>query len=249
MSTDAQGSEEQAVTGAGSSLRWNPRISLESDRGSEWRLWDLHLHGPGTKLSDAYGSKADWDRFCRILEESEVIAFGITDYFCFDGFFRVVQEFKERYPKSCKVFFPNLELRLNESVNKALQTVDIHLILRPDLDQNTANRLLHQLATEVHAPGSSRKLTCAELNTDAHFNSATVTRDELSEAIETVFGPGRHRRDNVIVVVPANNSGIRASSNEQRKANLADAIDAAADAIFGSDANSAHFLREDRYEG
>jgi len=228
--------------------RWDPGQSLESLRGSEWRLWDLHLHAPGTKLNDTYGPKPDWDRFCKILEGSNVAAFGITDYFCFDGFFKVVEEFRARYPRSPKVFFPNLELRLNESVNRAVETVDIHLILRPGLGQETANRLLHKLATEMYDPESSRKLTCAELRSDAHFEGATVTRDALIEAIETVFGAGRHRRDNVIVVVPANNSGIRASSTEHRKANLADAIDAAADAIFGSDANSAHYLREDRYE-
>jgi energy-coupling factor transporter ATP-binding protein EcfA2 len=230
---------------------WDSRRSLESPRGSEWRLWDLHLHAPGTKLSDTYGHEPDWDRFCKILEESSVAAFGIADYFCFDGFFTVLKEFTARFPKSQKVFFPNLELRLNESVNKALQMVDIHLVLRPDLDEDTANRLLHQIATEVHDPGSMRKLSCAELQTAAHFNAATVTRHALGEAVDTVFGAGRHRRDNVIVVVvvPTNNTGIRASSSEHRKANLADAIDAAADAIFGSDANSAYFLREDRYEG
>ena len=52
-------------------------------RGSEWRKWDLHLHPPGTRLSDGYGS-ADWDRYCTALEKSDVHAFGITDYFCLD---------------------------------------------------------------------------------------------------------------------------------------------------------------------
>src|SRR5438874_1896536 len=93
-------------TSSRTSERWDPRRSLESSRGSEWRLWDLHLHAPGTKLSDTYGQKPDWDRFCKILEESPVAAFGIADYFCFDGFFTVVKEFAARYPKSSKVFFP-----------------------------------------------------------------------------------------------------------------------------------------------
>jgi hypothetical protein len=240
--------EDASPAESDSAESWTPLKALKSSRGSQWRMWDLHIHAPGTKLSNAYGAAADWDRFCRILEESEVAAFGVTDYFGFDGFFEVVSQYEARYPKSKKVFFPNLELRLNESVNVEGQTVDAHMILRPTLDRDLANRLLQALTTEVPDPSSGRKLTCAELTTAAHFASATVTRDAIDEAIASCFGRGRHRRDNVITLVPANNAGIRASSSEARKANLADAIDRGADAIFGSDANSAHFLREDRFE-
>jgi len=133
-------------------------------------------------------------------------------------------------------------------VNQLLQTVDLHLILRPDIPKERADRLLHALKTEIRAPSSDRVLACSELETKAHFESATVTRDAVREAIEHVLGRGRQRRDNVILVVPANNSGIRAASSERRKANLADAIDADADAIFGSDANFHYFLRTDRFE-
>jgi hypothetical protein len=58
-------------------------------------------------------------KFCRILEDSKVAAFGITDYFSLDGFFTVAEEYAVRYPKSRKVLFPNLELRLTESVNQS----------------------------------------------------------------------------------------------------------------------------------
>jgi energy-coupling factor transporter ATP-binding protein EcfA2 len=220
----------------------------EYPRGSEWRKWDLHLHAPGTKLSDGYGAPADWDRFCAALEESDVAAFGVTDYFTLDSFFELRSEFASRYPESNKVFFPNLEMRLPESVNKDLQTVDVHLLLRPDLTPEKAQRLLQALKTEVHESGTGRQLACDELQNQTHFESATVSRKAIDAAIRQVFGEGRERKDNVLVVVPANNSGIRAVSREKRKANLADGIDAWADAIFGSDANSAHFMRTDRYE-
>lgn len=88
-------------------------------RGSEWRKWDLHVHVPGTKLSNGYGEPTEevWDRYCQILEESDVAAFGIADYFCADEFFEFVGQHKQRYPDSQKVFFPNIEMRLNETVN------------------------------------------------------------------------------------------------------------------------------------
>ena len=54
-------------------------------RGAEWRKWDLHVHAPGTKLNDQFGSPPDWERYCRSLEESDVAVIGITDYFSLGG--------------------------------------------------------------------------------------------------------------------------------------------------------------------
>ncbi len=215
-------------------------------RGAEWRKWDLHVHAPGTKLNDAYGSM-NWARFCDALESSDVAAFGIADYFSLDGYFAVVDEFATRYPQSSKVLFPNLEIRLNETVNKDVQTVDAHLILRPGLQKDVAVRLLQELKTEITDSSGTRKLSCAELTTRQQFESACVTRDAVESAIKGTFGSGRARKDNVIVVVPANNGGIRASSDQKRKANLATAIDKMADAIFGSQVNSDFFLKKDRF--
>lgn len=218
-------------------------------RGAEWRKWDLHVHGPGTKLNDAYGAPVDWDRFSEALETSDVVAFGIADYFSLDGYFAVVEAFVERHPTSSKVFFPNLEVRLNETVNRDVQTVDAHLILRPGLTKEAASRLLHDLKTEVKAASGGRQLSCAELKTRQQLESATVTRAAIDDAIKAAFGSGKERRDNILVVVPANNNGIRASSDQKRKANIAAAIDQMADAIFGSHVNTEHFLRTDRFPG
>lgn len=102
-------------------------------RGSEWRKWDLHLHAPGTKLNDQFkinGSDV-WDEYCRRLHDSDVQAFGITDYFSADCYFSTNKEFRKRYPDSGKIFFPNIELRTNYVVNKAAQEVNVHLIFNP----------------------------------------------------------------------------------------------------------------------
>ena len=58
-------------------------------RGSEWRKWDLHVHVPGTKLNDGYGDP-HLEQFCHALEQSDVDAFGITDYFSVDAFFELL---------------------------------------------------------------------------------------------------------------------------------------------------------------
>src|SRR5690348_10921632 len=86
-------------------------------RGSEWRKWDLHVHAPGTKLNNGYG-KDPWPRFCEIVDGSDVCVVGIADYFSLDTYFEARRQLDARFSESDKVLLPNLELRLNETVNQ-----------------------------------------------------------------------------------------------------------------------------------
>ena len=102
-----------------------------NNKGSIWSKWDLHVHTPNTKLSDSYktedGTDA-WERFITIVEESDVDVIGITDYFSIDNYIRFLEFHRIKYPHSKKVFFPNIEFRLDVSVNKDAEEVNIHLI-------------------------------------------------------------------------------------------------------------------------
>lgn len=212
-------------------------------RGSEWRKWDLHLHPPGTKLSNGY-AEAEWPQFCEILENSDVVAFGIADYFCFEGFKRARREFAERFPQTEKLLLPNLELRLNEHVNKAGDLVDMHVILRPDTPDEALDGFLAALPTQLTSD-RGRQVKCSELRGD-QFNQATVSRADLVQALEDTFGTWGP--DDAIIIVPASNSGIRAEAGVQRKASLADELDKFVDAIFGGHQNTDWYLRTDRFE-
>lgn len=223
---------------------------LDFSRGSEWRKWDLHVHIPGTKLADAYETKhgeVDWERFCNIIHESDVDAIGITDYFSLDGYFIFVEKYKSLFPTDHKVFFPNLELRLNETVNKANEVIDFHIIFRPDITRDTASRFLDHLETQL-SDSSGRKIVCKELNTTANFERATVSRNNIEKALNEVFGERMHWLDKAILIVPANNDGIRADGGSRRKMNIADEIDKFSNAIFGNPSNVSYFLTNDRYE-
>lgn len=59
-------------------------------------MWDLHIHSPKTKLSDGFVLEGgnEWEVYCKTLHESEVQAFGITDYFSADGYFATLGEFR-----------------------------------------------------------------------------------------------------------------------------------------------------------
>ena len=217
-------------------------------RGSEWRKWDLHVHLPGTKLSDGYIASGQnvIDKFCDELEASDVQVFGITDYFSLDKFFVFKSRFQEKFPSSIKVFFPNIELRLNESVNTAQEEINWHVILPPDVTQDKANEFLQSLKTEL-TDSNRRKFTCAEL-TEAQYASATVTRESLTEAVKSVFGEKVERQDHILVITAANNDGVRPARGAARKENITDQVDKFSDAYFGGSQNTTYFLKTDRLE-
>ncbi len=219
-------------------------------RGSEWRKWDLHIHLPGTKLSDGYTASEDenvLDKFCDALDKSDVEVFGITDYFSADKFFEFTDRYYEKFPDSNKVFFPNVELRLNESVNPAQEEVNIHLIFPPEIEAAKAQEFLGALKTEI-TNANDRKIKCSELSTIEQFKSATVTREEILEAIEHTFGKNIIRQDHVMILTAANNDGLRPRRGASRKENISDQIDKFSDAYFGSARNTDYFLNQTRLE-
>ncbi|MDR2415060.1 MAG: hypothetical protein LBD75_00105 [Candidatus Peribacteria bacterium] len=102
----------------------------EFPRGSEWRKWDLHVHTPFTKCNDHYEADSDEEKrnlFCNKIEESDVYAFGITDYFSTQNYFIFLEKFKAKYPDSKKIFFPNVEFR-NDSKNTNDEYIQYHII-------------------------------------------------------------------------------------------------------------------------
>ena len=219
--------------------------------GSEWRKWDLHVHLPGTKLSDGYvkkKGKRDWDRFADALEHSDVAVIGVTDYFSAGSIFDFIRHFKARFPKSEKLLLPNIEFRLNETVNEAGQLVHLHALFRDDVDEARVAEFLAALQTQVTVDGG-KKLNCANLTTTAHFKSATISRDDLRAAFVHAFGSKVNETDYLLYLAPAKNDGIRAMKSNARLATLADEIDKTAHAFFGGSGNRDYFLNHRRYEG
>lgn len=222
--------------------------SLASKRGSLWRRWNLHLHAPGTKLSNSYGNPDEelWRRYIDAIEESPVTVFGITDYFCCDGYFELVRRFRERKPASQKIFFANLELRLSESISADGTLPHIHVIFdnaETISCEEKIGRFLTDLNTQSINDDSVRK-RCADLVTTADFKSATVSLDQLEDALSKTFGESKP----YLIGFPANNNGLRSTDpGSQRKVALADRLDRTSDLFFGNEGNVEWFLKTDRY--
>jgi len=218
-------------------------------RGSEWRKWDLHIHSPETKLNDGYkvdGNKDIWDEFCKEIEQSDVEVFGIADYFSADGYWTFIQKHQSKYPNSKKKFFLNMELRLNESVNRQREEVNIHLIFNPTALDKVAEFLGNLETTKTGK--NERFVMCSELRDSHDYESTTVTRDSIDKAFNKTFGTKAIRQDHFLVFAAANNNGIRSVPGKQRKEIITDEIDKFSDGFFGGIQNQKHFLNTQRLE-
>ncbi len=190
-------------------------------KGSEWNKWDLHLHTPFTKLSDnfkAIGSDEIWKTYCDKIESSDVVCFGITDYFSCDNYYTFLENHKTHYPQSEKVFFLNIEFRLEVGVNKAGEEVNIHIIFSDKVVRSKVEEFLTLIETNITR--SEARVACKNMQQD-DFVSAGIRYDQLRPTLSKIFG-----KDNCYFILAAsNNAGLRADSNSPRKLNITDEID------------------------
>lgn len=214
--------------------------------GSTWKRWDLHLHAPGTKLSDNYGGSTDetLKSYVDALDASDVSAFGVTDYFSFDSYFAVLDAYRKHHPTGKKFFVPNIEFRLTETVSSDGRNVHTHVLIDPSIaTREKLGTLLSDLHT--HKTRDGARLRCRELTSREDYVQATVGITELKTALARVFPD----ETTYIIVTAANNDGLRGvDSKSPRSMSISDELDKASDAFFGSSKNTDHFLKTDRYE-
>jgi len=220
-------------------------ISHNYPGGSVWRKWDLHIHAPGTKKNDQYRiTEGDaLDAYCGRIESSDVAAFGITDYFSADSYFTVTKRFKEGYPDSRKVFFPNIELCTNDVVNAASEEVTLHLIFNP-FDpgfEDNIKRYLQYLDTNKTRGSGGKRVKASELKSEADFQEATTTREYIKQALDDTFGVKADLIEHVLIFAVANNDGIRAKRGVKRKEVITDEVDKFSHGFFGNSNNKEYF--------
>lgn len=230
---------------------------IQTQVGSCWKKWDLHVHTPGTRLNDQYdkaGGTLDWDRFCRILHDSDVEVFGITDYFSFDSFYEFKRQYSKRYPDCEKVFFPNLELRLDVAVHDSGKEVNVHFLFRDDLKEEDAKRFLSAVTTSLKRGMGTRALTLAELEgeTEQVLETVSVNFEQCMNALQATFDntTAENHTNTAVVVFSSGKDGLSPGDFNRRKGELIDNFDQRADAIFGNARNAAHWLNaEERAAG
>jgi len=134
---------------------------MNSDRGSEWRKWDLHVHSPES-FEEHYGFEGDeevekyegdhWEKYLDELESAtdDIAALGITDYLSVDGYEKVVEARENGRLEGLDLVLPNIEFRLDDLVveNSSGDTtrINAHVIFSDKFSAETIReRFLHRL--------------------------------------------------------------------------------------------------------
>jgi energy-coupling factor transporter ATP-binding protein EcfA2 len=192
-------------------------------KGSEWRLWDLHIHTPasynytGGRFStmSAEEKGAAITQIISNINESDVAAYAINDYWTFDGYLALRTAHLAGKTIN-KTVFPAIELRI-ESASK--HRLNIHVILSDKLSVQQLNDFKGQLRLRlIDRPLSdealieyARRLDGAKAKThgaqEGYLNdpaalarlgaeTAEITKASFEAALKTV--PEDHR----LVMVP-----------------------------------------------
>lgn len=113
---------------------------MENSAGSEWRIWDLHIHTPQTAKNDQFGNCDNvWNTYISTLEaNTDIAVLGITDYLCIDNYLFLKKKQKEGRLIG-KTLIPNVELRILPVTQKDTP-INIHILFDPALPIDTIER-------------------------------------------------------------------------------------------------------------
>ena len=220
-------------------------------RGSEWRKWDLHLHGPEDKLQNLYTGDADekWEDFLTQVEKTDLAVIGFTNYFSIAGLERAIDYRKNgNRLRSVECIIPNIEFRL-DNTNKDGQHINIHIFFSENVKISDISLFLSQLEL-VNTRANGTRLYCTDEHlSEIGYDNATVGFDKLKAGLE-----GSFRRDDYLIAAVCNGYGslrLREGQSEAsgRTGHVAQELDKMSDLYFGKAENKAYYLKTDRYKG
>lgn len=116
---------------------------MNINRGSEWNKWDLHIHTPDTSMANEFKDN-DWEKYLSIIEEKNVKALGITDYFSIENYFKAKKYKEKGRLKNVELLLPNVELRL-DNFTKEEKAVNLHVIFSDEVADEVQNLFLNEL--------------------------------------------------------------------------------------------------------
>ena len=159
-------------------------------KGSEWRVWDLHVHTPASFhwLGEKFGADADKntalaDSMIDAMNSASPSVFALQDYFTFDGWFQLKRRLAQPdAPALQKTVFPGIELRLSAPLDGRLNA---HVIFSDKTKDQYLRDFLSRLRLElIDQPLSANALIeyARNANKDklAHhgFDKANVTASD-----------------------------------------------------------------------
>ncbi|MBW8002986.1 MAG: AAA family ATPase [Planctomycetes bacterium] len=102
---------------------------VESERGSLWRRWDLHVHTPDTILNNQFTS---WDEYLDAIEAhgESVSVIGVTDYLSINGYQKLCGYRDAGRTPGISLIIPNIEFRISPHTRHA-KGINLHLLVSP----------------------------------------------------------------------------------------------------------------------
>lgn len=186
-------------------------------RGSEWRIWDLHIHTPGTKKNDQFtGVNLDekWQNYVASINSSteDISVIGITDYFSIENYFKFKHLVANgEITKPFDLILPNVELRVLPVTGSATP-INLHCLFNPSIDLEIESRFLAKL--QFNNSVSNYSATKSELVRFGRDHTNNQGLDEQTaykrgveqfvvslDALSLIFKNDPTLRENTIVVV------------------------------------------------
>nr|WP_321411899.1 hypothetical protein [uncultured Allomuricauda sp.] len=186
-------------------------------RGSEWRIWDLHIHTPGTKKNDQFNGATLEDKWLNYITSinsttEEISVIGITDYFSIENYFRFKGHVsKGEITKSFDFIIPNIELRVLP-VTGSSTPINIHCLFNPAMDSEIETRFLAKLQfSYLNSNYSATKSELIRFGRD-HTNNPSLDENTAYkkgveqfvvtiESLNVIFKNDPILRQNTIIVV------------------------------------------------
>jgi ABC-type polar amino acid transport system ATPase subunit len=204
---------------------------MMTNRGSEWRKWDLHIHSPYTHLNKYSCSD---EEFISKIKEQNILVIGLTNYFKFEE-----EEYllKEKATVEGLTVFLNLEFRLSYQ-NKEDDCCDIHVLFDNDLTNENIKDFLTNLklnlnGTEIKAKDIS--------NYSDGFTKATVELDNLLSTLDDESLKLKNRY--LIGFLSRGKGNSRTSTNYEKIAKKAHLIIHSSDSVENAETDRAFWLK------
>ncbi|HEX9827645.1 MAG TPA: hypothetical protein VGA80_13680 [Flavobacteriaceae bacterium] len=192
-------------------------MSKNYPKGSEWRIWDLHIHSPGTKKNDQFTGatlEEKWDNYVTSINDStkQISVLGITDYFSIENYFRFkTLQTKGKITKQFDLILPNIELRVLPVTGSATP-INLHCIFNNKIDSEIETRFLAKLKfTNSNSSYSATKQELIRFGRDHSNNQALDEETAYKKGVEqfvitldsldSIFKNDRKLKENTIIVV------------------------------------------------
>ena len=168
-------------------------------RGSEWRRWDLQVHTPFSALNNGFGQH--FDHYAKTLFEkaieNKIAVIGVTDYFCIDGYRRLLALRDDVASLSALIgedhaaaarsilLVPNIELRTSVIITRPGRSdsrVNFHVLFSEEVGPDTIDEyFLRELkfTAEANPDHQDERWSLTSPNLEALWQTAQDGTQEI----------------------------------------------------------------------